>query len=121
MHVLFEALKKEPSFNALLGDLERGRTPVALSGVERTHKVLIAAAAAEITERPLLILCRDELECEKCASELSALTGKSECHQRQDHQEDMHQRLRQFAALLVRLAVKIYLMLMPAFVGPYQV
>ncbi len=77
MHVLLEALKNEPSFRALLSDLERGRTPVVMSGAERIHKVIVAAAAAEATDRPLVIICRDELECEKCAAEFAALTQES--------------------------------------------
>lgn len=77
MQVLFEALKNEPVFNRLIENIEGGRMPTTLSGVERTHKVLIAAAAAKISQRPLLIVCADELECEKCASDMRMLSDEN--------------------------------------------
>ena len=50
MQVLLEALKNEPSFRALLSDLERGRTPVVLSGASKIRVEIVPPDAAWLDE-----------------------------------------------------------------------
>ena len=47
-----------------------------VTGLSPVQRAAVAAAAAEQTGRPLLMLCADEQECARQAADLRALTGQ---------------------------------------------
>jgi len=57
--------------------LESGKTPVAAGGLNSIHKANVAAALAAELERPLFLLCPDDLEAERVAADLGAFLGET--------------------------------------------
>ena len=47
-----------------------------VTGLSPVQRAAVAAAAAEQTGRPLLMLCADEQECARQSADLRALTGQ---------------------------------------------
>ncbi|NLU23636.1 MAG: transcription-repair coupling factor [Clostridiales bacterium] len=57
-------------------DIERGRSPVAITGLAPVHCAQAAAALHLSAGRPLLMVCSDEKEARRQAADLLAVTGE---------------------------------------------
>ncbi len=73
MHPLLQTLHRLPEFQDLLLRIDAGRCPIAASGLSSVHRAFLAAGIAAETERPLVILCADEVESARLTRDLSAL------------------------------------------------
>ncbi len=76
MKKLNEAMLQLAEVRELLENMEAGRCPVAMSGLESVHRAHLAAAVFEATQRPLCIICADEAESARMAEDLRTLTRK---------------------------------------------
>ena len=76
MKLIPSVLRSVPEFQSLYAALEGGKSPVAVSGLSAVHRAHFAAALAEATGRPVVLLCADDQECQRFAADLGALTGK---------------------------------------------
>ena len=76
MKQLLSALSSLPEFHQLLSALDNGLSPVAVSGLSPIHRAYFAAALRAQTGRPVALLCADDAECQRMASDLRALTGE---------------------------------------------
>ncbi len=74
MFSIVKAISKEPAVARLASCIEAGRCPAVMSGLERVHKECTAAAVAG--DSPVVIVCSDELEAERCAEDMASLTGR---------------------------------------------
>ncbi|MDL2288617.1 transcription-repair coupling factor [Oscillospiraceae bacterium OttesenSCG-928-F05] len=59
-------------FGELISAVENGRCPVAAGGLNQIHKAHVAAALGAKLERPLFVLCPDDLEAAAMARDLAA-------------------------------------------------
>jgi len=76
MELLISALNAVPEFQNLIAFLERGRSPIAVSGLSGVHRAHFAAALGRNLARPVVLLCADDAEARRLASDLFALTGE---------------------------------------------
>ena len=77
MNILRSVLKNLPEFQQLLAALDQGASPAAVSGLGAVHRAHFAAALGEASERPVVVVCADEGECERMARDLSFFTGQA--------------------------------------------
>ena len=63
-------------YQELAAKLDAGRSPVEVSGLSGVHRAHLAAALSEQMECPVVLICPDENEGRKLASDLKSLTGK---------------------------------------------
>ena len=77
MNILRSVLKNLPEFQQLLAALDQGASPAAVSGLGAVHRAHFAAALEEASERPVVVVCADEGECERMARDLSFFTGQA--------------------------------------------
>ena len=75
MKILPSILNSIPEFQQLLTAIDNGACPVALSGLSAVHRAHFATGVQQRTQRPVVILCSDELEGERLASDLAAISG----------------------------------------------
>lgn len=75
MKLLTQILHYVPEFTQLLGAIEAGRCPAAVSGLSAVHRAHFAAAIREQTGRAVVVVCADEGEGERMAQDLTSLTG----------------------------------------------
>ena len=73
MRALLNTLQRVPEFQDLLLRIDAGRCPVAASGLSPVHRAFVAAGIARNLERPIVLLCPDEVECAKLSRDLEAL------------------------------------------------
>jgi transcription-repair coupling factor (superfamily II helicase) len=76
MDQLLFALSRLPEFQQLAAALDNGLSPAAVSGLSPVHRAYFAAALRRQSGRPVALLCADESECQRMASDLKALTGE---------------------------------------------
>ncbi|MCI8415311.1 MAG: transcription-repair coupling factor [Ruminiclostridium sp.] len=69
-------LTRHPDYARLLEALERGRSPLALSGLSAVHRAHLAAGLQQSTGRPLVLVCADEAEARRMSGDLCAFTGQ---------------------------------------------
>ena len=62
-------------YNRLLAALDRGKSPLALSGLAAVHRAHLAAALHKDAGRPLAVICADDGEARRMAGDLSAFLG----------------------------------------------
>ena len=77
MNILRSVLKNLPEFQQLLAALDQGASPAAVSGLGAVHRAHFAAALGEASERPVVVVCADEGECERMARDLTFFTGQA--------------------------------------------
>ena len=77
MRELMNILKSLPEFTQLAAAVEYGACPVAFTGLSSVHRAHLAAGICQEQERPIVVVCADEAECERMAKELSAFTGET--------------------------------------------
>ncbi|MBQ2829440.1 MAG: transcription-repair coupling factor [Oscillospiraceae bacterium] len=73
MDALLDAILKIPELNELTAALDGGVSPAALTGVQSTHRAIIAAAAARRLDRPLLFICADDGDARRLCGDLSTI------------------------------------------------
>ena len=73
MRALLSTLQRVPEFEDLLLRIDAGRCPVAASGLSPVHRAFVAAGIAQRLERPIVLLCPEEVECAKLSRDLEAL------------------------------------------------
>ena len=76
MNLLTAILDRIPEFGQLLAAVEGGACPAAVSGLAAVHRAHFAAGLRRRGERPVAVVCADELEARRLADDLSALTGE---------------------------------------------
>ena len=77
MRELLRAVMALPEAQEAAGCLEAGKSPVAITGLAPIHRAHMAAALAMELHRPLVMLCSDETEANRMASDLAILTGET--------------------------------------------
>ena len=75
MKLLTSIINQIPEFQKLLGAIDGGGCPAAVSGLAPIHRAHFAAAIRQETGRPVVLICADERESERFCSDLNALTG----------------------------------------------
>ncbi len=65
-----------PQIRELIAAVESGSCPAQLTGLSPVHRAQVAAVMQRATGRPLLMVCADERECARQASDLRFLTGR---------------------------------------------
>ncbi|MBR5114051.1 MAG: transcription-repair coupling factor [Oscillospiraceae bacterium] len=73
MKALSSALKTSPVFTELLNRIDGGGCPIVLSGVEAVHAAHLAAAVRVCAGVPVVVVCPDELSCERMSANLASL------------------------------------------------
>jgi len=76
MKVLLDALAGSEDFSELSRAIEKGKSPAAVSGLGSIHKAHIAAALGQTLDRPLFLLCPDELGAARTARDIADFTGE---------------------------------------------
>ena len=76
MRQLMNIVKRLPEFTQLAAAIEYGACPVAFTGLSPVHRAHLAAGIRQEQERPIVVVCADEAECERMAKELAAFTGE---------------------------------------------
>ena len=76
MQQLLFALSQLPEFQQLAAALDNGLSPVAVSGLSGAHRAYFAAALRKQSGRTVALLCADDAECQRMASDRRSLTGK---------------------------------------------
>ncbi len=77
MNILRSVLTNLPEFRQLLAALDGGQSPVAVSGLGAVHRAHFAAALGETMDRPVVVVCADEGECDRMARDLAFFTGQA--------------------------------------------
>ena len=75
MNGLLEKLLTLPELRELAAEVHKTRCCAAVTGLSPVHRAMVAAALAEETKRPLLLLCADEKECTRQAADVQVLLG----------------------------------------------
>ena len=75
MTPLLHAVAGLPELTALSHALDTGQGPVTVTGLSPVHRAIIAAALYQAARRPVTVLCADDGEARRMASDLRALTG----------------------------------------------
>ena len=91
MNAILSALSALEETKTLLDSGLRHRRP-RLTGVSSVHRAMLCAALHEMSGKPMLVLCSDENEVQRCASDLGALLGE-------DQITVLHRRAWQFHAV----------------------
>ena len=73
MRSLLNTLRRLPEFEDLLLRIDAGRCPVAASGLSPVHRAFVAAGIALRAERPVVLLCADEVDAARLSKDVSAL------------------------------------------------
>ncbi len=73
MRALLNPLKRVGEFEDLLLRIDAGRCPVAASGLSPVHRAFLAAGIARRTERPVAVICADEVDAARIARDMDAL------------------------------------------------
>ena len=76
MQALLHILDQVPQFQQLLEALEAGSSPAALSGLAAVHRAHFAAGLRRRLDCPVVMVCADEEEGRRLASDLAAFTGE---------------------------------------------
>ena len=77
MKALSSALKTSPVFTELINRIDGGGCPIVISGVEAVHASHLAAAVRVCAGVPVVVVCPDELSCERMSANLSSLAEES--------------------------------------------
>ena len=73
MHTLLNTLQRVHEFEDLLLRIDAGRCPVAASGLSPVHRSFLCAGIAGRSERSVVILCADEVECARIVRDITPL------------------------------------------------
>ena len=70
MRSLLNTLRRLPEFEDLLLRIDAGRCPVAASGLSPVHRAFVAAGIALRAERPVVLLCADEVDAARLSKDV---------------------------------------------------
>ncbi len=73
---LLQSLIQETGLGQVSSAIEAGRSPVVVSGLNAIHRSHAAAVIKNITERPVVVICANEMEMRRAAADMEALTGR---------------------------------------------
>ncbi len=73
MEGLLHTLLQMDELREMAEDIEKGKTPLQVTGLAPVHRAQAAAALSRSAGRPLLMVCADEKECQRMAGDLQAL------------------------------------------------
>ena len=76
MRALLDEIFREEELRKLTGAVETGACPAVISGLGPAQRAAVAAALAENTGSGLCVICSEEQEAVKVASDLKTLTGR---------------------------------------------
>lgn len=76
MKAISSFLKNSSDFAELLNRIDGGGCPLVFSGVEAVHTAHMAAAVRVCSGLPVVLVCPDELACERMQENLAALSGE---------------------------------------------
>lgn len=76
MRALTTSLLNEIGFEQIALGIEGGGCPIVVSGLDGIHKSHAAATIRKATDRPILVICTDEMEMKRAATDLESLTGE---------------------------------------------
>jgi transcription-repair coupling factor (superfamily II helicase) len=76
MRALTTALMNEIGFAQIAARIEGGGCPIVVSGLDGIHKSHAAASIRSLTGRPVVIVCTDEMEMKRVASDLESFTSE---------------------------------------------
>ena len=76
MKEILNILKTLPEYQTLLEGLET-RSAVALTGIGQINRSHIISGLSSHTDRPLVVICQDDMAAKRLQSELSAFTGEN--------------------------------------------
>lgn len=74
-HFLFDWMTEHPQFQEMLAEAKKPGAVIAASGLAGAQKMHLACALAEVTGRPLLVLCESERAAAAAMEDVSALLG----------------------------------------------
>lgn len=77
MEFIYEALAKNPSYKAMLSDIQKGYLPLCATGLSHVHKAVTAAALSHDTGKKFLLLTPDEAAMTELNADLSSLGIKT--------------------------------------------
>lgn len=77
MKALSYSLKSYPDFAELLSRIDGGGCPLVFSGVEAIHAAHMAAAVHVCTQLPVVLVCPDELSCERMQANMAAFADEA--------------------------------------------
>ena len=80
MHKLLQELMLLPELQYIQKELRSGCGSAAITGLSPVHRAQVAASLAQALDRPLLLLCADERECQRLSGDLESLTGHKPLH-----------------------------------------
>jgi len=75
MRVLSTAMRAMPDFKDITALIDMGK-PSGVTGLAPVHRALMSAALHVETERPVFVICADEAEAGRFASDIASLTGE---------------------------------------------
>jgi len=76
MKALINELLKEEEIGKLASAVEGGLCPAVISGVSPVHKAAVLASVMENTGLPACVVCSDDMEAKRFASDILTFTGK---------------------------------------------
>jgi transcription-repair coupling factor (superfamily II helicase) len=76
MHALTTAFVNEIGYGQIASRIESGGCPVVVSGLDGIHRTHAAASIRCATGRPVVVVCTDEIEMKRVASDLEAFTSE---------------------------------------------
>ncbi len=76
MKAFTAALMESKDFRRAAALIDAGGCPLVFSGLESIHMAHFAAAVRAVCARPVVVVCSDELECERLRVNLSAFSGE---------------------------------------------
>ena len=76
MKALINELLKEEEIGKLAAAVDGGLCPAVISGVSPVHKAAVLASVMENTGLPACVVCSDDMEAKRFASDILTFTGK---------------------------------------------
>jgi transcription-repair coupling factor (superfamily II helicase) len=76
MRALTTSSINDIGFGQIAARIEGGGCPVVVSGLDGIHRTHAAAAIRHLTGRPVVVVCTDEIEMKRVASDLEAFTSE---------------------------------------------
>ncbi|MBR4072578.1 MAG: transcription-repair coupling factor, partial [Clostridia bacterium] len=73
MKFLFDVLKRDKEYTQLLSSIEKGRLPLAASGLSGIHKAAVAAALSGHLNKRIMLLTQDEASAAELKDNLTAM------------------------------------------------
>jgi transcription-repair coupling factor (superfamily II helicase) len=76
MRALTTSLISDIGYGKIAARIEGGGCPVVVSGLDGIHRTHAAATLRSLTGRPVVLICADETEMKRAASDLEAFTSE---------------------------------------------